>query len=71
MKDTIFWDIMPRSPLKVSRRFGGTYRLSIQGRKALLATCFRAGFLLGLIFDSEDGGDMFITTAVRTSNPTC
>jgi hypothetical protein len=24
-----------------------------------LATCFRAGSLLGLFFDCEDGGDMF------------
>jgi hypothetical protein len=42
---------MPRSPLKVNRRFGGTYRLCLQGRKirrasqsrALLANCFHAG----------------------------
>jgi hypothetical protein len=33
MKCTIFWDIMPCSPLKVNRRFGGTYRLHLQGRK--------------------------------------
>jgi hypothetical protein len=26
---------------------------------ALLATYFHAGFLLGLFFDPEDGGDMF------------
>jgi hypothetical protein len=25
-----------------------------------LATCFHAGFLLGLFFDREDGGDMFL-----------
>jgi hypothetical protein len=25
---------------------------------ALIATCFHAGFLLGLFFDPEDGGDM-------------
>jgi hypothetical protein len=29
-------------------------------RACLLATCFHAGFLLGLFFDSEDGGDMFL-----------
>jgi hypothetical protein len=28
--------------------------------KALLATCFDAGFLLGLFFDPEDGGDIFL-----------
>jgi hypothetical protein len=27
MKSSIFWDITPRSPLKVNRRFGGTYPL--------------------------------------------
>jgi hypothetical protein len=26
----------------------------------LLATCFQAGFLLGLFFDPEDGDDMFL-----------
>jgi hypothetical protein len=25
----------------------------------MLATCFHAGFLLDLLFDPEDGGDMF------------
>jgi hypothetical protein len=53
----------------------------------LLATCFYAGFLLGLFYDPEDGPlklrltfnglhgfrsqktELFITTAVRTSNP--
>jgi hypothetical protein len=32
MKSSILWDIMPCSPLKVNRRFGGTYRLRRQGR---------------------------------------
>jgi hypothetical protein len=27
MKSTIFWDITPCNPLKVERRFGGTYHL--------------------------------------------
>jgi hypothetical protein len=31
MKSTIFWDITPRSLLKVNRRFGGTYRLHLHG----------------------------------------
>jgi hypothetical protein len=26
----------------------------------LLVNCFRCGFLLGLFFDPEDGGDMFL-----------
>jgi hypothetical protein len=30
MKNTIFWDITPCSPLKVNRRFGGTYHLHLK-----------------------------------------
>jgi hypothetical protein len=30
------------------------------GYKALLATCFHAGYLLRLFFDPEVGGDMFL-----------
>jgi hypothetical protein len=37
MKSTIFWDITPCSPLNVDRRFGGTYRLHLQGRKHKLS----------------------------------
>jgi hypothetical protein len=33
MTSTIFWDITPCIPLSVNRRFGGTYRLHLQGRK--------------------------------------
>jgi hypothetical protein len=32
MKTSVFWDITPCSPLKVNGRFGGTYRLHLQGR---------------------------------------
>jgi hypothetical protein len=97
LKNTTFWDITPCSPLKVNRRFGGTYRLHLLGRirraryQQILATCFHAGILLSLFFGPEYGGDvppkrgltldglygvvsqkteLFITTAVRHSNPT-
>jgi hypothetical protein len=33
MNSTVFWDILPCSPLKVNRRFGRIYRLHIQGRR--------------------------------------
>jgi hypothetical protein len=33
MKSTIFWDTMPCSALKINGRFGGTYRLHLQGRR--------------------------------------
>jgi hypothetical protein len=33
LNSTIFWDIMLCSPLSVNWRFGGTYRLHLQGRR--------------------------------------
>jgi hypothetical protein len=33
MKCTVFWDITPGSPMKANRRFGGIYRLHLQGRR--------------------------------------
>jgi hypothetical protein len=33
VKSCIFWDITPCNPLKVNRRFGGTCRLHLQGRR--------------------------------------
>jgi hypothetical protein len=33
MKSNIVWDITLCSPLSVNRRFGGTFRLHLQGRK--------------------------------------
>jgi hypothetical protein len=51
MRSTVFWDITPCSPLKVTRRFGGTY---IESRWQAEQSVF-----LGLFFDPEHGGDMF------------
>jgi hypothetical protein len=69
LKSIIFWDVTSCSPMKVKRNFRGTYRFHLHGRRiirarnqcvALLATCLHADFLLGLSFDTEDGGDMFL-----------
>jgi hypothetical protein len=50
----------------VHRRFGGTYLLNLQGLKVSQAgnqqQChmLRVGFLLGLFFKFEDGGNTFL-----------
>jgi hypothetical protein len=51
---TVFWDIMPCSPLKVNRCSGGTL-------------CLPSSGLHGIIVQKII---LFITTAVRTTNPT-
>jgi hypothetical protein len=33
MKSPIFWDISACSPFKVDRRFGGIFRLHLEGRR--------------------------------------
>jgi hypothetical protein len=49
------------SQLKVNRRFGGVYRLYLQGRSIIqsITTCFHADSLVGLFFDTENGSDRF------------
>jgi hypothetical protein len=54
-KSTIFWDIEPCSPLSVSRRFGGTYRLQVCSPPAITPVSCSAYF-----FDPENGGYMFL-----------
>jgi hypothetical protein len=63
MKSSIFWDIVQFSPVKFNPRFGGTFRLHFQGRRRHTknqreAGGKRSGFLLGLFFDPDDGGDV-------------
>jgi hypothetical protein len=39
VKSTIFWVITPYTPLKVNRRFGGTYHLHLQGQSTSREIC--------------------------------
>jgi hypothetical protein len=57
LKSIIFWDVTPCSLLRCNRRFGGTYRLHLWGRRK---------------FQQEPASKqvaLFITTTVKTSNP--
>jgi hypothetical protein len=66
MKGSIFWDITLCSPLKVNRRFGRVSSLHIQRRRKkppwtrFACYLFHAGLFLGLYFDPENEGDMFL-----------
>jgi hypothetical protein len=46
--------------MAVSIRLHGEPNVLVRCSIAPLATCFHAGLLLGLFFDSEDGGDMLL-----------
>jgi hypothetical protein len=43
MKSFIFWDMTPYSALSCTRRFGGTYRLHLQGLRIVQQTSEQAG----------------------------
>jgi hypothetical protein len=53
MKSIIFWDITPGSPLNVNSRFGGTYRLHLQGRRNKFSKKLAGGNLLACWFFAE------------------
>jgi hypothetical protein len=69
IKSSVFWDIMPCNPLIVNRRFGGTCRLQVQGRKiSQIKTSMKQ--VASRAFNGPVGKtEHFITTAVRTSDP--
>jgi hypothetical protein len=61
LKSIIFWDMTPCSTLSFNRRFGGTYRLHLQGRRIVQAAChLLARWFAELFLDPEDGGDTFL-----------
>jgi hypothetical protein len=60
LKSSVLWDIMLYSPLKANQRFGGTYCLHLQGW-----TTFNGHGIISKMVEL-----FFITTTVRTSNPT-
>jgi hypothetical protein len=57
VKDTVFWDITPCSPLKVKLTFRMSISLLSSGSNMQLVTCFYASILLGLL-DVEEGDDV-------------
>jgi hypothetical protein len=88
-------ETLPCTPLKVNRRFGGTFRLQLEvGEQAMQETSMKQVVSITLLiirpwrwrwhvppkrpltFNGLHGVisqkmELFITTAVRTSNPTC
>jgi hypothetical protein len=65
MNNSLFWDIPPCSRLEVNRRFGRTYcihllRQRITQARNSVSHLLRAGFLLCLFFDPEDGSEVIL-----------
>jgi hypothetical protein len=72
MKNAVFWDVAPCSSC-VNRRFGGTYRLYLQGRKIRERgggwKCLR-WFLARGFFDPEAEGNTFLRNVGSHKNYT-
>jgi hypothetical protein len=63
MNSYVFWAISPCSPMKVNRRFGGTYYLHPQNRKRNEGrNKYEAGGQteLCILIDPKDGCDIFL-----------
>jgi hypothetical protein len=62
MKTSIFWDITACSPVKETRRFGGTYRVQFEEQAKKETRMNPVSFcpLLSLFFNPEDCSYMFL-----------
>jgi hypothetical protein len=62
LKISVFWDITPYSTAKVNRRFAGTYHLHLVDQRVSQSNqpVRIKAVLIWLLFDSKDGGDMFL-----------
>jgi hypothetical protein len=64
-KNAVFWDAVPCKSC-VNRRFGGTYRIHLRGKKiqreqmAAVSSHLLTVVPCSRIFLPEDGGDMFL-----------
>jgi hypothetical protein len=58
----VFWDVMTCSPLKINWCISGTCHCHLQGQRKASSPCYlvHTGFVLGLFFNPEAGGDMFV-----------
>jgi hypothetical protein len=71
IKSSILWSITPRSPLKVNRRFGGTCSLHLRGWRWRCHVPPKRRLTFNSVHDViPQRIELFITTGVRTSNPT-
>jgi hypothetical protein len=76
LKNSIFWDITPSSPLKANQHFGGTFLLHFQGEERCIVQAeskfvvskhgLTSNGLYGVISQKME---LFITSPARISNP--
>lgn len=85
LKSSVFWEIRPFSLLKVKPRFRrnmtppSSWSKNNPSEKRVYSSCYpvHSVFLLGLLFDPEDGGDArkrrftFIRTTLEFYSVTC
>jgi hypothetical protein len=70
MKSCIFWDMTPCSPLKIDvseEHIAYIFRAEEQTEQETSSACYlcQVGFLLGLLFDPDDDGEIFLRNVGR------